>query len=111
VSGGKDSLTLLVALRQLKNFLPVKFELKAITLTMGIGEVDLSPVRELCERIDVSYTVENCIRGTQRKKPLLRQKTGMQQSCSCSSHAWRYRDFSPKSFFFAGNVSWQERPL
>jgi len=34
VSGGKDSLTLLVALRQLKNFLPVKFELKAITLTM-----------------------------------------------------------------------------
>jgi len=58
VSGGKDSLTLLVALRQLKNFLPVKFELKAITLTMGIGEVDLSPVRELCERIDVSYTVK-----------------------------------------------------
>jgi len=63
VSGGKDSLTLLVALRQLKNFLPVKFELKAITLTMGIGEVDLSPVRELCERIDVSYTVEETLIG------------------------------------------------
>jgi len=105
VSGGKDSLTLLVALRQLKNFLPVKFELKAITLTMGIGEVDLSPVRELCERIDVSYTVEETLIGKivfeERKEktpaPFVQvsdaalctipPKTGMQQSCSCSSHA------------------------
>jgi len=30
---------------------------------MGIGEVDLSPVRELCERIDVSYTVEETLIG------------------------------------------------
>ncbi|GAE89698.1 ATP-binding protein [Acetivibrio straminisolvens] len=63
VSGGKDSLTLLVALRQLKNFLPVKFELEAVTLTMGIGEFDLSPVKELCERIDVNYTIEETLIG------------------------------------------------
>lgn len=58
VSGGKDSLALLVALRQIKNFLPRKFELEAVTLTMGIGEFDLSPVKELCEEIDVNYTIE-----------------------------------------------------
>ncbi len=63
VSGGKDSLTLLVALRQLKNFLPVKFELEAVTLTMGIGEVDLSSVKELCEKIDVNYTIEETLIG------------------------------------------------
>lgn len=63
VSGGKDSLTLLVALRRLMDFYPVKFELKAITLTMGIGEIDLSPVSRLCEDIGVEYTVENTYIG------------------------------------------------
>ncbi|WP_083225202.1 tRNA 2-thiocytidine biosynthesis TtcA family protein [Acetivibrio mesophilus] len=63
VSGGKDSLALLVALRQIKNFLPVKFELEAVTLTMGIGEFDLSPVKELCKKIDVNYTIEETLIG------------------------------------------------
>jgi tRNA(Ile)-lysidine synthase TilS/MesJ len=39
VSGGKDSMTLLTALRQLE-FLSKKFELEAISLTMGIGNAD-----------------------------------------------------------------------
>ena len=63
VSGGKDSLTLLVALRQLQKFLPVKFELEAITLTLGIGEFDLTPVKELCARIGVNYTIEETLIG------------------------------------------------
>ena len=32
VSGGKDSLTLLVTLRKLKDFYPVGFDLKAVTV-------------------------------------------------------------------------------
>lgn len=63
VSGGKDSLALLMALRQIKNFLPRKFELEAVTLTMGIGEFDTTPIKELCERIDVNYTVEETLIG------------------------------------------------
>lgn len=63
VSGGKDSLTLLVALRQLQNFLPRKFELEAVTLTLGIGEFDLTPVKELCRRIGVNYTIEETLIG------------------------------------------------
>ena len=47
VSGGKDSLTLLVALRKLMDFYPARFELKAVTLAMGIGEQDFSPVQRL----------------------------------------------------------------
>ncbi|MCX8129590.1 MAG: tRNA 2-thiocytidine biosynthesis TtcA family protein [Clostridia bacterium] len=58
VSGGKDSLTLLMALRQLQNFFPKRFELEAVTLTMGIGEFDLTPVKELCSKIGVNYTIE-----------------------------------------------------
>jgi tRNA(Ile)-lysidine synthase TilS/MesJ len=63
VSGGKDSLTLLVALRKLKDFYPVPFELKAVTLTLGIGEMDLSPVKRLCEEIGVEYTIEDTYIG------------------------------------------------
>ena len=63
VSGGKDSLTLLVALRRLMDFYPVRFELKAVTLALGIGEMDLSPVRKLCEDIGVEYIVEDTYIG------------------------------------------------
>lgn len=57
LSGGKDSLTLLAGLRQLQNFFPESFELCAITLTMGIGEFDISPLVEFCRSIDVTYKV------------------------------------------------------
>lgn len=63
VSGGKDSLILLMALRQLQNFYPEKFEIEAITLTMGIGEFDLSPVQQLCAKLGVRYTIEETLIG------------------------------------------------
>lgn len=63
VSGGKDSLALLVALKQLQSFYPRKFELEAITLTMGIGEFNLDPVKELCGKIGVNYTIEETLIG------------------------------------------------
>lgn len=63
VSGGKDSLTLLVALKQIQRFFPKKFEIEAITLTMGIGEFDTTPIRELCAAIGVNYTVEETLIG------------------------------------------------
>jgi len=58
VSGGKDSMTLLTTLRQLQSFYPKKFELEAISLTMGIGNADFTPVAQYCREIGVNYTVE-----------------------------------------------------
>ena len=55
VSGGKDSLALLVALTQLSRFYPEKFEVVAITLEMGYDEMDFSPVQALCDRLGVEY--------------------------------------------------------
>ncbi len=63
VSGGKDSMTLLTALRQLQNFYPKKFELEAISLTMGIGNADFTPVAEYCKQIGVNYTIEETLIG------------------------------------------------
>ena len=57
ISGGKDSLTLLYALQGLKQFYPKQFELSAITVDLGFREFDLSPVKELCERFSVPYTI------------------------------------------------------
>lgn len=55
VSGGKDSLTLLAALAELRRFYPKKYDVVAITLEMGYEEMDFEPVAELCRRLDVEY--------------------------------------------------------
>ena len=65
VSAGKDSLSLLYALAELRRFYPVPFELVAVTVDMRFGDLenggvptDFTPIRELCERLDVPYHVE-----------------------------------------------------
>ena len=57
ISAGKDSLTLLYALAGLRRFYPKKFDLVAITVDMGFEGMDFTPIRELCERLDVPYIV------------------------------------------------------
>ena len=56
VSGGKDSLVLLVLLAGLKKYFNKSFQLEAITIDMGLG-MDYSPIAKLCEQWDVPYTV------------------------------------------------------
>ena len=57
VSAGKDSLTLLCAMAELRRFYPVPFELVAFTIDMKAGESDFSAIRALCEKLDVPYHV------------------------------------------------------
>lgn len=61
VSGGKDSLTLLVALAKLREFYPKPFTVEAITLDMGHAanreSADFSAVAALCSRLDVPFTL------------------------------------------------------
>ena len=58
VSAGKDSLTLLAAMAQMRRFYPIPFELCAITVDMGFaGGTDFSPIRAFCEELDVPYHV------------------------------------------------------
>lgn len=57
ISGGKDSLTLLYALHGLKRFYPARFQLKAITVDLGLGIQKLDEIRALCESMDVEYHV------------------------------------------------------
>ena len=56
VSGGKDSLVLLVLLAGLKKYFNKPFELEAITIDMGLG-MDYSGIQALCDQWEVPYTV------------------------------------------------------
>ena len=56
ISGGKDSLALLVLMANLRRFYPKPFELQAITIDMGLSGMDFTPVAALCESLGVPYT-------------------------------------------------------
>ena len=57
VSGGKDSLLLLLALKELKRFYPKTFEIVGISVDMGFDGMDYSPIAALCEREGIDYRV------------------------------------------------------
>lgn len=54
VSGGKDSLVLLVLLSKLRAYM--HFDLEAITIDMGLG-MDYSGIATLCDALEVPYTL------------------------------------------------------
>ena len=57
VSGGKDSLTLLETLAEMRRFYPKNFERVANTVDMGFEGGDFSEIAEFCRRINVEYRV------------------------------------------------------
>jgi tRNA(Ile)-lysidine synthase TilS/MesJ len=57
ISGGKDSLTMLLALKNMQRFYPKKYELEAISVSLGFEGMDFSPVQKFCDEIGVNYTV------------------------------------------------------
>ena len=58
VSGGKDSLTLLATLADLRRFYPKKFDIVAITVDMGFEGGDFTPIVDFCKEIGVEYVIE-----------------------------------------------------
>ena len=56
VSGGKDSLALLVFLAELRKYNHNPFEVEAITIDMGLG-MDYSSIQELCDSLQIPYTI------------------------------------------------------
>ena len=59
ISGGKDSMTLLYALKLFQRFSPAQFDLYAVTLSMGFENFDITPIQDFCNKIDVPYKVVN----------------------------------------------------
>lgn len=57
VSGGKDSLCLLIALKSLQRFYPKHFELEAITVSLGLAGTVYDDIEAFCKEIDIPYTL------------------------------------------------------
>ena len=57
VSGGKDSLVLLMTLAALSRYYPKKFTVKALTLDMGYSP-DYSEIQKLCDSLDIEYIIK-----------------------------------------------------
>lgn len=55
LSGGKDSITLLMGLKALQRFYPKHFELVAISVNPGFEFFDSNFLREICSKIGVPY--------------------------------------------------------
>lgn len=58
ISGGKDSLTLLYALASLRNFYPIPFTIKAVTIDVGFENMDFAKIIDLCKELNVEYHIE-----------------------------------------------------
>ena len=55
LSGGKDSITLLIGLKALQRFYPKHFNLVAISVNPGFEFFDTDFLKETCEKIGVEY--------------------------------------------------------
>ena len=55
LSGGKDSLALLTALRELQRFYPKKYSLTAVTVDLGFPNVDYSLLEDFCVEKGIPY--------------------------------------------------------
>lgn len=57
LSGGKDSVSLLYAMKHLQNFYPKHFELAAITVDPGFEDFNLDEMKVLCNQLQVPYYI------------------------------------------------------
>ena len=58
VSGGKDSLLLLLALKEFQKFNKIKFNLIGITIDPNIKGLDFSGVSDFCKKLEIPYFIE-----------------------------------------------------
>jgi len=59
VSGGKDSIAMLVGLARLRRFIGIDYDIVAVTIDPQFGGVqtDYTAIEQLCERLGVKYVV------------------------------------------------------
>lgn len=58
LSGGKDSITLLMAMKNLQRFYPKKFNIIAISIHPGFENFDTELLKNICQNLDVPLIIE-----------------------------------------------------
>ena len=57
LSGGKDSLALLCALKELSRFYPKKFQIMAVSVDCGFGNMDFDGMEQFCRTLEIPFQV------------------------------------------------------
>jgi|LGVF01.1.fsa_nt_gb tRNA(Ile)-lysidine synthetase-like protein len=57
VSGGKDSMLLLYALKKLQRFSPIPFEMEAFFVNIGFKDFPINIIEDFCKSIDVPLNI------------------------------------------------------
>ncbi len=58
LSGGKDSITMLMGFKNLQRFYPKKFDIIAVTINPGFAGFDTNLLENLCKELDVPLIIE-----------------------------------------------------
>ena len=59
LSGGKDSITMLKAFKNLQIFYPKKFDIIAVSVNPGFEFFDIEFLKNICQEVDVPLFIEN----------------------------------------------------
>lgn len=59
LSGGKDSVTMLMGFKNLQRFYPKKFDIIAITINPGFDGFNIDILKNLCNELDVPLIIED----------------------------------------------------
>ena len=59
LSGGKDSITMLMGFKNLQRFYPKKFDIIAVTINPGFANFDIAFLENLCKNLEVPFIVED----------------------------------------------------
>ncbi len=57
VSGGKDSMVLLHAMKKLQSYYPIKFQIAAFLVDLGLEDFPIDVIREFCDTLDVPFHI------------------------------------------------------
>lgn len=59
LSGGKDSITMLMGFKNLQRFYPKKFDIIALTINPGFDGFNTDILKDLCNKLDVPLIIED----------------------------------------------------
>ncbi len=59
ISGGKDSALLLSAMKSLSRFHPSNFEVCAVFVDLGFGNIDIDGIKAMCENLEVPLNIKH----------------------------------------------------
>ena len=100
LSGGKDSISMLMGLKALQRFYPKKFDLIAVSINPGFDFFDKEFLEKKCKEIDVPLFIEDT-----NIKEIVFDVRKEKNPCSLCANFRRINTFSPISYMDRSKIT------